>query len=175
MGLRQTLREWREWRKMRRAFKKLIPADVIRKLAEDPPALKPPRQQHFEFVIVSIDESNPDATSRVLSDVLGTVFAHDAMVSMISASLVSSYFGVFQPNKVPEARQKLVTQLLRENGNRLRIAHGECDGLVGNFGSEQRLTYDCFIPGFSRILSELLSSEFGKALEIRSGTLQQLK
>ena len=39
------------------------------------------------------------------------------------------------------------------NGEWIRVAHGQCNGKVGNFGCKQRFSYEAVVPGFSEILN----------------------
>jgi hypothetical protein len=92
---------------------------------------------------------------------------HHATVSDITSSLVVALLGVpFPETNSAEARRELVDALLRENGNRIRIVHGKCDGAVGNFGGPERWTYGAVIPGFSRISKKLVEAKFGAAADV---------
>jgi hypothetical protein len=82
-------------------------------------------------------------------------------------SLLIGYFGV--PNAKydsTEARTNLVAALLAENGSAVRVAHGQCNGLVGGFGGPRRWFYTAIVPNFSAVLKKLLDLEFGTAVEI---------
>jgi hypothetical protein len=88
--------------------------------------------RHFQFIVILVDESKPEEIPATISTVLRTLLKHDAMLSSITSSLLVGLLGVpFPKSDSPEARRGLVEALLRENGDRIRIAHGECDGAVG--------------------------------------------
>jgi len=124
-------------------------------------------RKHFQFVLINLDDTAPDELPVLISSVVTTLMQHKATLSSITSSLVVGFLGIpFPKSDSPEARRALVKALLAENGNSLRIAHGQCDGMVGLFGVEGNFRYDGIIPGFSRILRELLDRPFGSAAEI---------
>ena len=75
-----------------------------------------------------------------------------------------------EPSEIPAIIGKIADAfsraLLAENGDRIRIAHGQCSGGVGNFGTKGHWRYGAIIPGFTAILKKLLDAPFGSAVEI---------
>jgi len=154
------------WR-VRRSFAKYASPEVIKAIATPHPLVKDPEHRHFQFVIVQIDESAVDDVSALLGKVIDACFRHGAIVSNVSVTLVISYMGPpFEQHDSLESRLALVDDLLRENPNRLRVVHGACNGLIGNFGVPQRSTWGALIPNFSGILRALLDAPQGTAIEI---------
>jgi len=101
------------------------------------------------------------------SKITRTLIQHHSTVTHITSSLVVALLGVpFPEGNSADARRELVDALLRENGDRIRIAHGECNGTVGLFGGPERWDYGAVIPGFSAVLKKLLEARFGTAVEI---------
>src|SRR5262249_10682307 len=118
-------------------------------------------------VVVLFDEPNLESISTLMGDVMRTLFEHKATVMGVSTVFLLGVLGVpFGDGNSPEARRAAVDALLRGNGSRIRIAHGECDSLVGTFGSGPRFVYDAVIPGFLEILKRLLDAEPGAAFEV---------
>jgi hypothetical protein len=125
--------------------------------------------RHFQFAVILVDETNLEEIPAIIKRVVRTTLQHGALPSSITSSLLVGVLGVPSPRgNSPELRRGLVSALLRENGDRVRIAHGECDGSLGLLGAEGRFTYGEIIPGFSRILRVLLETKFGTAVEIDS-------
>ena len=157
-------------RKVRRTFEKYVTRDAIKKAEEGMkqyPLGKPPEQRHFQFVIVQLDERTPEDVSALLGNVFETCFRHWGVVSNVSVSLLVAYLGQpFEKYDTVENRLALVDDLVRENPNKLRIAHGQCHGLIGNFGSVQRSFWGAFIPDFSGILRKLLEAPPGTVIGI---------
>jgi len=155
-----------ERRKVRTAFGDYLSPEVIRRLLTRPDLIEP-AVKHFQFVVILLDEPVTKLISPLMSGLARTLFNHKATISTISPSLVVSLFGVpFPDGNWPEARRAVVEALLKERDIRIRIAHGECEALVGNLGGPLRYAYDAAIPGFLGILKRLLDSEPGSAFEV---------
>lgn len=150
------------------AFGAYVSPKVIRRLLEEPgtgPA--DPQVRHFQFVLTLADDTNPQALPETLRTIVNALMRHRSTITSIEVSLVVALLGVpFETGNSPGARRELVDALLREHGERIRIAHGECYGLVGNLGSEGRYHYGGLIPGFSSILKTLIETKLGTAVEI---------
>jgi hypothetical protein len=155
-------------RKIRKASQDHLSPDVIEKLLRETGSeIRPPEVQHFQFVLTLAEDTNPQEVPAVISEVIGTLVEHRATVLDISSSLVVAVLGLpFPEGNSPEARRELVDALLQVNGERIRIAHGECDGPFGMFGGPKRSTYGAVIPGFSEILTKLIETKFGTAVEV---------
>jgi hypothetical protein len=129
--------------------------------------IKPPEVKHFQFVVAIADDTNPAEVPAMIGKIVRIFVEHHATVENITSSLFVALLGVpFPEDNSAEARRRLVDALLRENGDRIRIIHGECDGAVGNFGGHGRWTYGVVIPGFSGILKKLVEAESGSAVEL---------
>jgi hypothetical protein len=153
-------------RKLHTAFGDYLSPEVIRRLLMRPDLVQP-TVKHFQFVVVLFEEGNPQEISALINEVAGTLFEHKATVTNVSHAFLVGLFGVpFPGADSPEARRAAVESLLRAKGSRIRIAHGECEALVGNLGGPLRYTYDAAIPGFLGILKKLIEAEPGSALEV---------
>jgi hypothetical protein len=123
--------------------------------------------KHFQYVVALADDTNPEEVPAMTGKIVQVLVEHHATVANIVSSLLVALFGVpFPADDSAGARRELVEALLRKNGNRIRIVHGECDGLVGMIGDDGRWTYGAVIPGFSGILKRLIETKFGTAVEI---------
>ena len=158
--------EFLQRRKVRKSFEPYLSPEVVRRLLNNPEHLLP-KVKHFQFVVVLLDEANPQEISALVGGVVRTLFEHQATVTTVSLSIVVGLMGVpFPGSDSPEVRRAVVEALLRENGERIRIAHGECDAAVGNFGGPMRFVYDAAIPGFLGILKNLLEAEPGSEVAV---------
>jgi hypothetical protein len=152
----------------RKIFRKSVSPEILAKLRGET-QLQAGRveSRHFQFVIILVNESDFQEVPAIISVVIGTLLQHGAILSNITSSLLVGLLGIPFPNgDSPEVRRGVVDALLRENGERVRIAHGQCDGIVGLLGTKKRCTYGEVIPGFSEILKKLLETEYGIAIEI---------
>jgi hypothetical protein len=150
------------------SFQEHVSSEKIRDLlAEGDGQIDPPESKHFQFVAVLADDTNPENVPATIGSVLETFLHHRATVTSLSSSLAVALLGVpFPEGNSAEARRAVVAALRQKNGDRVRIAHGECDGIVGMLGGPARWSYGAVIPGFSDILKRLLDSKFGTALEL---------
>src|ERR1700693_3588309 len=155
-------------RRVRTAFGKYIgPEEIEKLLRETGSEIRTSEVKHFQFVVAIADDTNPRDVPAMTGKILDIFDQHHANASHITSSLFVALLGVpFPERDSAEARQELVDALLRENGDRISIAHGQCDGAFGMFGGPRRWTYGAVIPGFSGVLKKLLEIKFGTAVEI---------
>lgn len=156
-----------DW-KIRRDFQKRISPGVVAML-DEPTRLQSEKleKRHFQFVLVNLEDSESDGLPATISKVASTILEEGIPIASIDSSLITVILGVpFHDLDLAESRAKLVAVLMREHGNLIRIAHGHCNGLAGVFGAEKRPVFGAIIPGFSRILKQLLNAQFGVAIEI---------
>src|SRR4051812_28869086 len=159
--------EWLERRKRRRLFQKYVSPEVLALIESDSSPAPAPTTQHFQFVIVHIDEANPDRVSEIFGKVVDCFGRHNAILASSSPSLLIGALGFVYPQyDSPELRKRLVGALLHENGKVIHVAHGQADGLAGNFGSSGHFSYSVLIPDFSGTLKRLFETPFGFAIEI---------
>jgi len=162
MGILEMVRR----RRARKAFGAYLSPEVIRRLLLNP-IPRQPEVKHFQFVVILLEETNPQKVSELVGSVMDTIFQHRAIVTNNTPSLLIALLGApFTDGNSPEARRELVDALVQKHGDRIRIAHGECDGAFGNFGGDGRWIYGAAIPGFAEILKKLLETKVGTAVEI---------
>ena len=155
-------------RRVRTAFGNYLTSEVTEKLLRETGSeIGPPEVKHFQYVVAMADDTNPEEVPAMTGKIVQVLVEHHATVANIMSSLLVALLGVpFPADNSAVARRELVEALLRENGARVRIIHGECDGAVGNFGGSKRWSYGAMIPGFSAILQRLIETKFGVAVEI---------
>src|SRR5580692_1845367 len=107
-----------------------ISSEAIAKLLrETKPEIRAPEVKHFQFVLILADDTNPQEIPAIISAVMGTLVQHRANISNITPLFFVALLGVpFPDGNSAAVRQRLVDALLRENGDRIRIVHGERDG-----------------------------------------------
>ena len=135
--------------------------------AERADGMPPTEEKHFQYVLAQIEEADPSEIIKIYSKVVRCFLSHQAMAEA-TGSLLTGYIGLWDAtDDSTEARTSLVAALLAENGPSIRVVHGQCSGLVGNFGGPKRLFYTAIIPNFSAVLKRLVKIQFGTAAEIR--------
>lgn len=165
MNILDRLKAWRATRKQIRSLNKLLSAAkaASKKNAQEP-KLQP---RHFQFILTNVDDADPAQLPESIAKVATTILEQGVPLGSIECSLMVTILGVpFAEMDSEELRMKIVTTLLRQHGNLIRIAHGQCNAMAGLYGAEKRLTYGGIIPQFSATLKRLLDTEFGTAIEI---------
>jgi hypothetical protein len=161
------IRNWWHRRKVRRLFAKYVSPEVLDRIESGRSPITGPTTQHFQFVIVHIDEAKPDRVSQIFANIIDCFFRHHAVLASSSPSLIVGALGFVYPQyDSPELRKRLVRDLLDENGKMIRVAHGQADALAGIFGSGGYFSYSVLIPDFSGTLKRLFERPFGSAIEI---------
>jgi hypothetical protein len=129
-------------RSKRTSFEGYVSPETSAKLLrEGKPGIQPPQVRHFQFVVILVDDANPNDVPTMIETVTGTLVRQHATVLNIASALLVGLLGVpFPESNSPQARLELVAAILQDNGARVRVAHGECDGAVGMFGGHQRWT-----------------------------------
>jgi hypothetical protein len=162
--------EYFERRRVRKTFERSVSPGLLRLLESGPPKTyfpKDPERKHFQFVIVLIDESKPEEVSALLGKVTEAFFRHGMFLDQIFFSLVTAHAGhPFEHGNNPESRLAVINDIIRENPGRVRIAHGECNGLIGNFGCDKRFSWGALIPNFLDILRKLMDAPRAAVIEI---------
>lgn len=161
-------------RKARKAFRDLVgPAvvtnleEIARRQAAGEQFVGKTQAMHFQFFIILLDEAKPEEVPALISKIVSTLLQHHAMLSNICSSLLVATLGApFRDSDSPELRRKIVDAMFQENGDRIKIAHGQCTGPVGNMGAEGRWAYTEVIPDFSHILKKLLEIPLGSSVEV---------
>jgi len=117
--------------------------------------------------MVLIEVSDIQELQSIIAPLTDTLMEHSAHISVFTSSFLVAVLGSHFPQwDTPELRRKLVDTLLQKYGHRIRIAHGQCDGAVGVLGTKRLLAYGEVIPDFSGILTKLLETSVGAAVEI---------
>jgi len=148
-------------------FMKLTESSMVQKILANEEKEMHLKMRHFQFIILQMDESNLESMGERIGKITDTFLAHKAFLGEVSSSLITGFFGFPRDgNAGAEKRFKLVTDLLKINGNSICIVHGQTTGLVGLIGGKDSYRYGAIIPNFSNILITLLDSPFGAAKEI---------
>jgi len=125
------------------------------------------RKMDFQFVIANVDDSDTESVPRMLEEVTAAFVNKRAMISAVTSSIVIGLYGVpFRDNNSEKIRKDLVAELIVIGNKRIRVIHGQCEGLVGMLGSKGAFRYDGIIPKFSEVLTNLFSAEFGSSVEL---------
>lgn len=162
------IREYREVRAVRRTFSKYLrPAAVKQTEKKTGWFINPPEVRHFQYVVVGLEELEFEKAALLMGRVLEAFYKNHGLISTYSPFLMIASWGTLRdaPDSV-EDRLATVADVLAENGQLVRIAHGQATGIVGVLGGRHRFTYGPLIPGFQEIQDELSKAEFGTAFEV---------
>ena len=121
------------------------------------------------FILLQVRDDRADEVLAHMATAIDIILRRNGMVCDVMSSVVLSMFGFPVGNDMDEAsdqRAKSIARLLTELGSNIRLVHGTAEGLVGNFGSPQRLHYGPVLPGFARYMTALLALEFGQSAAV---------
>jgi len=169
MGFLKYLNEYFEKRKTRQVFREHASPEVLKLLERNPSKYNSLTlgKKHFQFILVELKDVEVYENSDVLDTIVDILFQNKAILINVSRSVLMGMHGLPYPEMdVPALRLKAVKELSEKCGNQIRIAHGQCNGFVGNIGSEQRHSYGAVIPDQYKILKKLLELPFGSAFEV---------
>ena len=161
-----------EKRRVTRTLENQLSPRVIRLIEEgsDQDALAAPVPRHLQFVIAQIENDDPLEARATVGRVIETGFRHNATLFTPSPYLVTLCLGTpTLEYDSAEKRLALVSDLFNENKGAIKIAHGECDALVGNLGGNSgRCIWEPIIPGLNAMLAKLLNEPKGAVVEFES-------
>ena len=160
--------DWFKRRRTGKRFADYVDPEVIKLIEQDPSKYfsLELKEQHFQWVLINLRDRPPGEINELANKVVESCFRQQSVVSGIMFSLVLAHFGTLCSEDKVEKRLALVNDLVEQNRDRVRIAHGQCTGWVGNIGGQHRLSWEAVVPGFNSVLRTLLDTDFGTAIEI---------
>jgi hypothetical protein len=160
------------WR-VRRSFAKYVSPEVL-KLLEDAPTrydVPAPKKKHFQFIVIQLEDSDPDAVPSLIARVSKVFASHQSTYPTLAHGILVACLGTIYPElNSPELRMRIVSGLVAELGSKVRIVHGHGTGYAGSLGGSPRFYWDALIPHFSKVLEELNRLDFGTAKELETSS-----
>lgn len=160
---------WRERAKVRAAFSRYLPDDLIDELVKRPAAIpSPPQPVQLCFILLQVRDDPLDQVPAHLSKAIDVIMRRDGMLWDVMSSIALATFGLpisDDPGKDRDQRSKVVARLVTELGSDIRLLDGDVGGFLANCGSPSRFHYGPLLPDFRRYLSALTALEFGHVAE----------
>ena len=161
------IRDWIERRKIKKAFSEYVDPRIIDKLIDDPDSipLLHTSPKNVDYLIILIRDEHLNSLP-LIGKAIDIALESDAAVQEICSSLIVFTFGGFEfednisPGEQKNKRLKLLHALQNEIGNDISIVHGAVHTLVGNYGSEKRLSFGAIFPQFRKVLMQLLNTPY---------------
>jgi hypothetical protein len=169
------LLDWLERRRTRKSFAQYVSPEIIKLIEQDPSKYIDlgPQKKHFQWILVNLEEASLESIPEQASRIVGACLEHRAFLSGVKSSLILAHLGsMFPDDDSCEKRMNLVNALLAENGDHVRVAHGQCYGLVGNIGTPRYMSWDVIIPNFTATVKNLLNTDFGAAIEVAEASAE---
>jgi hypothetical protein len=163
------INDWLERRRIRKSFSSYVSPGVVRLIEENPQKyFCEPEKKHVQFLLVQVDDRDTSAQINDLPKIVDILWKHSGTLGhILNVAFVYGFFGSpFPEADTVENRIGAVREMQETLGSHIRIAHGECIALIGNFGGERRVVWDALIPQFSVVLTQLLATPYGTAIEI---------
>lgn len=154
---------------MRTAFSKYVASEVIDEIVNNPdrtPAA--PQSAEVCFILLQVRDDPVPQAPAYIAKAMEIIVQRNGVVTVMS-SVVLAIFGlpiVEDPEKNRDQRSKSVARLVTGLGPDIRLIYGAVGGLVGSFGSAQRLYFGAMLTGFARYPAALTALEFGQTVEV---------
>ena len=161
---------WRARRKLRAQFSHYVASEVIDELVSRPKPDRPtPEPTQLCFILLQVRDDPVAAVPAHMAKAFDIITRREGMVwSALSSMAIATFGPPFgdDPEKDRDHRAKSVARLVTELGRNIRLVYGTVDGLLGDYGGEQRLVYGPLLPDFQRYVTALTALEFGRSAEI---------
>ena len=121
------------------------------------------------FILLQVRDDPVDQVSAHMTHAFDIILRRNGTICDIMSSMVLAIFGhpiSEDPEKSSDQRAKSVARLVTELGANIRLVHGTTEGLVGNYGSQDRVHWGALLPGFARYMTALTALEFGQSAEV---------
>ena len=161
---------WRARRKSQALFSQYVASEVIDELVSRPrPDRRTPEPTQLCFILLQVRDDPVTKAPAHMAKAFDIITRREGMVWSAMASMAIATFGPpfsDDPEKDRDHRAKSVARLVTELGRDIRLVHGTEDGLLGNYGGEDRVVYGPLLPDFQRYLNALTALEYGRSAEI---------
>jgi hypothetical protein len=168
------------WPFKRRRDEAKLRAEATRRLADevaDEPVRnpRPPRLDlqpaSICFILLQVRDEPVEQAAAAIATAMDLIVRRSGLIMNVMSSMMLAVFGLPESDDAAKDRDqqaKTIARLVTELGPDVRLVYGTVDGLVGTYGSSERVTYGTLLPGFARYLNALTALEFGKSAEIRA-------
>jgi hypothetical protein len=164
-------KHWRERAEVRAAFMKYLTPALVDRLRSQPDRLRLETERaDICFILLQVRDDPVDQVSAHMAHAMDIIVRRNGTVCDIMSSMVLAIFGhpiSEELEKSNDQRAKSVARLVTELGANIRLVHGTTEGLVGNYGSPDRIHWGPLLPGFAQYVNALTALEFGQSAEIR--------
>lgn len=163
-------KRWRERAKVRAASRRRLADAVVDELVNNPRPLRLDLQPASVcFILLQVRDDPVTEMQDHMAKALDIIQRRGGVCDVM-ASMVLAIFGFplrEDPEKSSDQRAKTAARLVTELGSDIRLVYGTADGLVGNYGSLERINYGALLPGFAHYMTALTALEFGQSAEVR--------
>jgi hypothetical protein len=167
MGLIRFIRDFVEWRRMKRRFSSYVDAALVQQILDNPDSYPAPASHlTIDFVLVALnDDDDLDGIPAILGQILAMARTHGGFVESLTGPLVLVEFGYPTPDAEAAAhRAAMVASLGETLGDRVKILHGRGAALVGTVAGKEG-PFGTVMAGYHRLLGELIALDFGQVRE----------
>ena len=162
----------RERAQIHALIRKYLSEEVADELLNNPSRVRLETQRaDICFILMQVRDDPVDQVQAHLETAFDIILRRDGTICDQMSSFVLSIFGhpiETDPERASDQRAKSVARLTTELGANIRLVHGTAaEGLVGNYGSPDRIHWGPLLPGFAQYVNALTALEFGQSAEIR--------
>lgn len=160
----------KELKSVQETFSQYIPADRLKEIlsAQDRKNSDEMQRCPISFILLQIKDERMDDLKDMLSKVTEVLCKNNGFITGIISNTILAIFG-FPPendqNSVVDL-ENVVTSLLKAVEENVRLVYGKKEGLLGNFGTAERLYYGPIFKNFDDVLLALRKVDYGEALKL---------
>ncbi|SEE50648.1 hypothetical protein SAMN05444161_5985 [Rhizobiales bacterium GAS191] len=152
-------------------FGKYIDKDALKRLERGTPSdPAPPTKRRIAFVIVLVRDDTAEETQRHLGQVLTTLHEFGGRFETVLSSMAMFVFGGLPDAEYDTAYTQTVSDCARavlgELGPNAKVVYGQATCLEGGLWTQPYPLFCVTIPEFGKVISALVSLEFGSSLNM---------
>jgi len=171
MGLVGSLIYFFKKRRLIRRFGQYVDPAMVEQIINNPDtSTAPPVHRRLDFVLALLRDNDLDALPSHLEQIANAGYEIGGVVERLTGPLIVITFGgiiaaEMSAGQAKHRRVQLVARLQQALADNIKLLHGNCIGLEGDFGSDAVRRYGSLLPSFSEMLKTLSSLEFGQEKE----------
>lgn len=148
-------------------FEGLISEDKLDDILGGNLTSESPKEKKINYILIRVKDTPLENTPDNVKNVAKSLLSHNIILESIFSSHILVTIGAHDCDEQSVSkRRSIVEDMLNKYRDIVSIAHGDLIALIGLYGANKYLIWGSIIPGFSEIIAELNTLEFGKAIEI---------
>lgn len=128
-------------------------AKILSTLNKDFPSEKKERR-NIQYILVGIKDDDVQHLEKTISELCKLAIDNKATIGEMLSSVLVFYFGIFESKQDDLFKRKqLIAEIKKQYGKDVKLIHGECEVVVGTFGTDGFYKFGVLMPNFMDKLS----------------------